>query len=98
MAIRVIYKYVLKVATNQEIQMPANAQVLSVQGQNNDAVMWCLCDKADDIVPRTFTVITTGDSFNADYCEYLGTFQTDGGEFVGHVFEVLEAAKAWRPG
>lgn len=96
--IRVIYKYTLKVATNQEIEMPANAQVLAVQGQNGNAVMWCLCDKADDIVPRTFTVITTGDSFNASHCEYVGTLQTDGGRFVGHVFEVLETAKTWRPG
>ncbi len=96
--IRVIWKYTLEVATNQKFMMPCNAQVLSVQCQNGDAVMWCLCDKADELVERTFTVIPTGDRFNASHCEYVGTFQTDGGEFVGHVFEVLEAAKKWRPG
>lgn len=88
--IRVILKYTLKVETHQDIEMPVGAQVLTVQGQNDEAVMWCLVDTGVPLVTRKFSVFTTGDSFNASQCKYIGTFQTDGDSFAGHVFEVLQ--------
>lgn len=87
---RVIWKYTLKVATMQDLEMPSGAQVLSVQGQNDNGVMWCLVDDGAPLTKRTFTVVTTGSSFNASQCKYIGTFQTDGDTFAGHVFEVLD--------
>lgn len=87
---QIIYKYTLKVETCQGIEMPLDAQILTVQGQNDNAVMWCLCEKGSGNVTRKFSVITTGSTFNANNCKYIATFQTDGGSFVGHVFEVFK--------
>jgi hypothetical protein len=83
-----IHKQVLEVTDRQDVRLPWNARVLSVQVQQGLLCVWYLCD--DEIVtkePITFYVIGTG--HRADHvsqCTFLGTVQLDGGRLVFHVF------------
>ena len=68
--------------------MPFNAEVLAVQLQRGDLILWAKGCSADQVqLPRVFCVYGTGHPmFDVDQA-YIGTVQ-DGG-LVWHVFEVL---------
>lgn len=83
MSEQVIYKYT--VSPRFEIELPEDAQVLSVQNQADTAQMWVLLDPDAPTVKRTFSAIPTGKSFNASSMRYIGTFQMDW--MVFHLFE-----------
>jgi hypothetical protein len=42
--VKVIYKYTLEVTDEQEVKMPANAQILCVQVQHGRPTLWALVD------------------------------------------------------
>ena len=79
----VIYKYEVK--PHFDVQLPADAQVLSVQVQGETAHMWVLLRPDAPMVQRTFLAIPTGKPFDASYTRYIGTFQVDW--MVFHLFE-----------
>jgi hypothetical protein len=82
-----VYKFRIHVADEFEILMPAGAQVLYVDAQQGEPMMWARVPLYD--VPnetRTFWVRGTGHPVPAG-ARYLGSFQLHGGTFVGHLFE-----------
>lgn len=87
-----ILKYRVHIIDEFTIRMPKNARILSVQTQGTLPQMWALVDTNDELTEvREFRVVATGqqfDSFEQGW-EYIGTFQTNGGGFVGHLFEVV---------
>lgn len=79
--------------TNQihTIDVPHGARFLSVQVQENQPVVYAICDPKARRVVRTFIIVTTGAdipvySKAVDLLQYLGTAMIDGGDFVVHVF------------
>ena len=80
---KVIWKY--PVSPKFDMELPEDAQVLSVQTQGEDAQMWVLLDPEAPKVKRTFHAIATGEKFNATFSKYIGTFQVDW--MVFHLFE-----------
>jgi hypothetical protein len=88
-----IFKYQLEVTDNQVIQMPENAEILTVQVQNIDLKQVpCLWARVNpDYIKRPYKIRTIGtghpieDDFNG---KYLGTYQlTELSEIlVFHVF------------
>jgi hypothetical protein len=68
--------------------MPAGAEVLCVQDQRGQKMMWAKVNPKADSVPRYFRWLTTGQpsqtSLNA---KYVGTVQD--GDFVFHLFEII---------
>lgn len=88
---QIVYKYPLT-RTYHEIEMHKGAKVLCVQTQRNEGCLWVLCDPIASVEIRKFIVIGTGQRvdepiFLREY--YIGTFQTDGGNYVFHVFEKM---------
>lgn len=81
---KVVYKYPLQVLDDQVIRMPLDAQICSIQVQNNIPTLWAVVD--DNLAEINFNIITigTGQYFKPDGLIYLGTYQLVG--FVGHVF------------
>lgn len=84
-----IWKFKITSA-KMSLEMPDGSTVLTVQAQDNYPNMWCLVDPNAPKVTRKFEVMITGEEFDSQCLEYVGTFQTDKGSFVGHVFEVIE--------
>lgn len=90
-----IYKYPVPVQARFTLSIPADAEFLSVQTQKGSPQMWMTVEPGNPLEERAFAVYGTGHSIGEDYMEfyndhnYLGTFLTDEGDFVGHLFEIV---------
>ncbi len=81
-----IWKYALEVQDTQWIELPRGAKALSVAVQDEVPCLWCQVDT--EAVQDSVLVIThgTGHPMKKDNMRFIGTYQLDGGSFVGHVF------------
>ena len=92
-----ILKFKLEIISEQIIDVPQSAKILTVQIQNGIPVLWIIVK--DGIVPyckrqRKIVTYGTGHTLPERYDEpkywkrkYIGTYQK--GDFVGHVFEII---------
>lgn len=87
---KAIYKYILKIdEVHQTVQLPLNSTILSIQNQNESAILWAVVD-IDEI--KTITVdilmIPTGKVIVDDLSKYvyLSTCQFMCGKYVCHYF------------
>lgn len=87
-----VFKYPLQTTDYQEIWLPHDRQMLSIQTQHGAPVLWALVDSASPLERVHLRVAGTGHPIEDHYCGgdpvYLGTFQLLGGDFIGHVFQV----------
>ena len=83
-----VYKYPIPITDNFTIHMPAGAEILHVDTQNNEGFIWARVnpDQYDEF--RYFHLRGTGHPIDAS-STHLGTFQTHGvgGTSVFHLFE-----------
>lgn len=87
-----IYKYPLpagRLYTN-DLRMPAGARILSVQVQHQVVCLWAVVDPEAEVTTRRLLVRDTGDSCEGLSETFIGTFQLEGGNTVGHVFDAGE--------
>ncbi len=84
-----IYKYPLSLESSPVIDMPTGAHVLCVQVQKGEPCLWAVVDPDQPIETRQFRLCGTGHNLAIDdpKSHYIGTFQLDGGNFIGHVFD-----------
>lgn len=90
--IKRIFKYRTSFEDRFTIVMPKNAEILSVQidKKDNAPYIWVLCNPINELEERYFEVYGTGHDI---YCDmgierkYIGTYQYQKGEFIGHLFE-----------
>lgn len=91
-----IWKFALPMRGRRAIQMPRGAVLLSVgvQGFHENPVIWARCrsDAAAPRVSRMLSVRVTGGSCPSEVGVFVGTFQINRGEYVGHVFDLGEIA------
>lgn len=84
---KTIYKYPILLEEKQIISMPINAEILTVQIQNNVPCLWALVDNKLPLSDVTVIVYSTGaeidQSQNLKYCSTLQVFD---GAMVFHVF------------
>lgn len=87
-----IYKYKLQITDGQIIDIPNLREVISVQIQDGEPVLWVIVDDEFNLHSSVnIFIVGTGNEFE-DYGmgargtprNYLSTFQAKG--FVGHVF------------
>jgi len=84
-----IYKYVLEVTGDQSIAMPDAAKVLAIQVQHGKPCVWAEVDSEQTVTAfRRFVTVGTGAPTPEDFdkLHYVGTYQLDSGNFVGHVY------------
>ncbi len=82
-------KQIWKYKVENIIEMPKEAEILSVQIQNGqmfNACIWAKVNPENELEKRQFVVIGTGHTFDDTNYEYIGTYQD--GPFVWHLFEV----------
>lgn len=85
---KTIWKYKLEIERIQEIELPKNAEILSVGVVKNVGYLWAKVeeDSVDKEVVKILTV-PTGSSFS-EAGRFLGTMIYNNGEVVQHVFRV----------
>lgn len=82
-----VWKWTLDDVGEQSLRLPQNAQILTIQIQNNKPQLWALVDTESPIVIRHFLTYYTGVAMpDGDFGQYVGTYQLDNG-LVFHVFE-----------
>ncbi len=94
---QVIYKYVLpEINGVTQLEMPTDAQIVSVGSQGKQLVMWAVVNDPDNAPKRvrTFQSIFTGERYEIGRNVFVGTasFKHDNDIFpfiVCHVFELL---------
>jgi hypothetical protein len=85
MAMR-IWKWSLKMATHQDLELPRGAKFLDLQLQGVEPQVWFLCDTDNALESRRLMIHGTDQPMPDFPGQYLATFQT--GAFVWHLFEV----------
>ncbi len=83
----VIWKYPLRVADQQVIEMPEHATFLDVQIQYGQPCVWALVDpKAPLEFVSIYTFGTGHEIPESRHRYYMGTYQLADGSIVYHVF------------
>lgn len=83
-----IWKTALKVADEQEIEVPSGAEFLTARDQKEEVCIWFRCDPDAPKVNRRISIRGTGHSApSSEDGRYLGTAFLLGGSLVFHVFE-----------
>lgn len=83
---RRVFKYPLPVQDAFTLSLPVGAQLLSVQVQRGEPMLWALVDDRAGLEARHFMIRGTGHDADA-VGSYVGTFQLADGAFIGHLFE-----------
>jgi hypothetical protein len=83
-----IFKFPLQLRANQTVEMQPDAEILSVQKQNETITIWAVVDPEVEMIQRRFRIAATGEEFTDEGLEYIGTVQLSG--LVWHIFEVLD--------
>ena len=75
------------------VEMPKDAEILTIQTQNETPCIWALVNPENAKELRHFEVYGTGHDIHC-YCDieckYINTFQLDGGSLVFHLFERVD--------
>lgn len=89
-----IYKYILAIVDKQQLALPSGAQVLSVQVQHGELVLWALVNTSNRPKPRAFYIFGTGNPIPDDaigpFTKHLASVQM--GSLVWHVFTEVDDA------
>jgi hypothetical protein len=89
---KTIYKYPVEIAEYVKIDLPKGAEILTVQEQRNQPMMWALVDPNAEPETRLFGTFGTGHPLGNAIgvtTKYIGTYQSAEGQLVLHVFEYL---------
>lgn len=87
---KTVYKYQLKTTGEQFVDLPKNAEILSIQTQNNIPCIWVKVDTSEVLHNRRgFITIGTGEPLPENPIKYIGTYHLSSGQFIFHVFEIL---------
>lgn len=86
-----ILKYKIGEFTNETIQLPKGAEILSVQYQKGVLCLWAM-GNAEEVEDRIIEIYGTGWEIGADKSKggtlkYIATVQNDQQDLVWHVFE-----------
>ena len=87
-----IWKYELKFEAIIRLQVPKDAEILTLQRDHktNKPCVWIMVNTENEKEERLFELFGTGHGIKWDMGvdrKYIGTYQYQKGEFVGHVFE-----------
>lgn len=83
-----VWKYQIAPGHRRLLDLPLNAEPLSVGVQDGTVVMWCLVNPEETfMVTRQFTAMPTGDKTDDEIVQFVGTFSPGHGD-IFHLFEV----------
>ena len=84
-----ILKYPLQLTGSQSVELPAGAEILSVQEQRGMPQLWALVDPDEPGELVEIVCYGTGQEIEAEHpLSFISTEQFNSGQFVFHFFEV----------
>lgn len=86
---KTIWKFPLEVPDEQVLMVPKGAKPLTVQLQAGVPCLWCEVDSAQNYTRLNIFIYGTGDTVK-EGAQYIGTYQTMGGELIWHVYAAFE--------
>lgn len=89
---KTIWKFETFFSEKFKILMPKDAEILCVQQDKKTfkPCIWAMVKTENELEERYFELFGTGNEIYQDMGidrKYLGTYQYQNGEFVGHLFE-----------
>lgn len=85
-----VFKYDLAVVPVQQISLPDNAKIMTVQFQGNYLCLWAMVDPHKDEEYRYIRIAATGEKITDEPdLKYINTVQQFDGELIWHVFEKI---------
>ena len=90
---KTIHKYAIDPRSGGEhkVEMPDGSKILSIHRQGDHVCLWALVDDEAPFVQRSIYFAGTGHYMRGDKnMVFLGTAHLMQGQFVVHVFELLE--------
>lgn len=81
-----VFKYELPVTDIFTLELPQEAEVLTVQVQYGKPCIWARVNPDAKTEERKFRIAGAGNDVEAD-ARYIGTFQLENGSLVFHLFE-----------
>jgi hypothetical protein len=89
-AMQTIWKKILPVTATQVIEVPGDAEILSVNRQHEQLVIWYTCDPTL-ITNKNITILMCGTGHIApEFSKYIGTVLLNDDSLVIHVFEQMQ--------
>lgn len=85
---KTIHKYPLDVVDSQEVIMPTNSRILTVQVQQDTPCLWAEVDTTLESTARVIVTRGTGHPLSENMV-YLGSYQLREGALVFHVLELV---------
>ncbi len=85
---RTVYKYPIIATDYFQLELPQDAQILTIQTQHSEPQLWALVDTDALMETRRFRLAGTGHPISDENLRYIGTFQLNGGTLVFHLFEI----------
>jgi hypothetical protein len=85
---KTIYKYTLKVESEQVLKLPKDADILCVQEQHGEICLWAIVEKdTKEFENKIFYIYGTGHDVPWPALQtYIGTVQQRQGTLVWHIF------------
>lgn len=88
---RAIWKFEAPVGDHFAIEMPVDAEILTVQVQRGVPMIWALVSPGAPVAARKFRLVGTGSEIgDNERLRYVGSYQLMGGGIVFHLFEEIE--------
>jgi len=85
---KTIWKFPLQVADEQIVQMPKNAEILTIQAQKGDAYLWAIVNPDNALEDRIILCRGTGHEIQSEFnIKYISTCQFYEGDIIFHYFE-----------
>jgi len=89
---KIIYKYTIAMDDIFVINLPEQAEILTVQVQHGTPQLWALIDPTKQKKEHVFRLAGTGHPivYNGDeQYNYINSFQLHNGNLIFHLFEIL---------
>jgi hypothetical protein len=85
---KTIWKYDVPITDHFSLELPAGAELLTVQVQFGVPCIWAIVDPEKPLVETQFHLFGTGHAINQETGKltYVGSFQMLGGMLVWHLF------------
>ena len=87
---KTIWKYPLEIEDNQSVELPIDAEILTVQTVKDKPYLWALVNPDGKTETRFIEIFGTGHPVGYDMGisrKYISTFQLAEGRLIFHVFE-----------
>jgi hypothetical protein len=87
---KVIWKFKIRYKGIQEINMPKEAEILSVGNQKDNVELWAMVNPDSEMEARFIEAFNTGEPIPCDMGverKFIGTVILDNGTTVVHIFE-----------